>query len=160
MKINPKVAIAFVLITALIALAFGLFSSNAEDNPEITVRNIYKNIYSEKSTISSLDAPETIYASTFLSLIRAEQQRQISTGELGNLSADPLCNCQDPSAIEVIGISAQNTELDKATVSVDLLNSEIQETITLDLIKENGRWMVSDVRTEDLLSLKNTLIAE
>lgn len=154
------VVIAFVLVTALIALAFGLFSSNAADDPEITVQNIYKNIYSENSTISSLDVPEKIYASTLLRLIQTEQQRQISSGELGNLSADPLCNCQDQAAIQVLSVITQHTERNNATVSVDISNSDTHETITLDLIQENGRWMVNDVHTKDVPSLKNTLIAE
>lgn len=160
MKVASKIAILCAALIALTALVFGLFSPYAEEKPEDTVRNIYDNIYSENSASSSLDAAKTIYASQLLNLIQTEQERQISSGEIGELSADPLCNCQDPNAIEIISITPRHTESDHATVAVNLSNSATRETITLDLTKENGRWMISDVLTRDVPSLKKALTAD
>lgn len=160
MKIDSKIAIVCVVFVALTALVFQLFSLYVEEKPENTVKNIYDDIYNKDSVSSSLDTPEIIYASSLLILIQTEQERQAASGELGELSADPLCNCQDPSAVEVINITPKHTGSEHATVAVDLAHAATRETITLHLTKENGRWMVSDVLTQDVPSLKKSLTAD
>ncbi|MCQ8897792.1 hypothetical protein NQT62_15225 [Limnobacter humi] len=138
------------------------FSTQAVERDSSAVQAIqayYSEIYRSDSTTSSLDKPERIYAEPLLQLILQEQKKQATSGELGQLSADPLCSCQDPSAVEVRNIRSMPSRKKIQRIQVELNVSGHTEFITLQVVKLFRIWKVRDVSTQDIPSLKQSLLA-
>ncbi|MCE2744996.1 MAG: YbjP/YqhG family protein [Burkholderiales bacterium] len=154
MKAFQKVLVSIAtLLFAALLVAFWLIGEKFEHNPTDFVHVLYGELYHENSKTSSLDKADDIYSSNLLSLIKKEQQEQLSSGELGKLSADPLCNCQDPASVTVIDITPLVTEGEHASVRVTLSVSGNTQDLTLNLIKETGGWKVADVTSDSIPSL-------
>ena len=152
-------------VLGIILLMLGLTSTSytqaagADISPVETLRSYYADIYRADSRESSLDKPERIYAEPLLQLIHQEQRRQATSGELGELSADPLCSCQDPSAVELKTIRPLSFRKHIQRIQVELNVSGQKELITLHLVQQSEAWKVVDVSTRDIPSLKQRLQA-
>lgn len=90
-------------------------------------------------------------------MINKEQKQQIVTGEMGKLSVDPLCNCQDPASVEVLEIAPKEVQAGAAAVMVTLSVSGVSENLTLNLVKEAGFWKIDDVVDTQTSSLRRYL---
>jgi hypothetical protein len=140
------------------ALVAWFFKSNNETSPVSFVEHTYEVLYQENSDISSLDKAKEIYSTTLLALITNEQQEQIKSGELGKLSADPLCNCQDPGSVQKFEIVLETLKEDHATVLVSLKRTEAEERLKLDLVLEAGGWKIDDVAGEQTSGFREALL--
>ncbi len=146
MKLS-KNFLALIGLLSTISIALGLWISNENANPSAIdfVQRTYAGLYHDNSNSSSLDKADEIFSSPLLDLIRKEQQQQIESGEIGKLSADPLCNCQDPTSVQIVEITSEVAKQDHATVLVTLSVSGITEKLRLDLVYEAERWKIDDV---------------
>lgn len=141
-----KLSVLIALLSALgISVAIWFFNDNSKPKAVDFVQQTYAGLYHENSSSSSLDNADEIYSSTLLGLIRKEQQQQIASGEMGKLSADPLCNCQDPASIQIVEIASVVSKDGHAKVLVTLLVSGITEQLKLDLVQETRSWKIDDV---------------
>lgn len=161
MKFSRNFSVVIGLLSAL-GLAVVLWFLNEKSEPKGVdfVQHTYAELYHENSNSSSLDKADEIYSSTLLGLIRKEQQQQIASGEIGKLSADPLCNCQDPASVQIVEITPGVSKDGQVTVRVTLLVSGMTEKLRLDLVRETGRWKIDDVTGEQTTSLHNSLIED
>ncbi|HEX4842681.1 MAG TPA: DUF3828 domain-containing protein [Limnobacter sp.] len=140
-----------------IAYHFHDSSINSSPDPNRVLQSMYETLYQDGSTASSLDKPDSYYAAALSKAIGEEQIKQRTTGELGKLSADPLCNCQDPSAVKVLSVQANELGAHQAEATVVLSVSGSQEVIQLKLRREEGLWKVEDVLSRDLPKLSQLL---
>ena len=151
-----------LLVGILFALGVAVFLSFSDAPPKRSpvdfVRSVYGGLYYPGSNSSSLDKADEIYSSTLLSLINKEQKQHIVSGELGKLSADPLCNCQDPESVDVLEIAPKEAQPDAVAVMVTLSVSGVTENLTLNLVKEAGFWKIDDVLATQTASLRRYLI--
>lgn len=153
-----KIEVSITLFCmVLVAVVLWHRSSEFKHSAAGAVQDIYSNLYREDSKLSSLDQAEGIYSTKLQGLIKNERQKQIASGGTGKLSADPLCNCQNPASVKVIKITLNNENLDKASVNVALSVSGNIEKLSLDLIKESGGWKISDVVSQEIPSLEQFL---
>lgn len=134
------------------------FDENKRPSAVDFVQRTYAAQYHYKSTSSSLDKADEIFSSPLLELIRKEQQQQIVSGEIGKLSADPLCNCQDSTSVQIVEITAEVTEQDHATVLVTLSVSGMIEKLRINVVQEAQRWKIDDVAGNQIPSLRKSLI--
>ncbi|MCZ8015662.1 MAG: DUF3828 domain-containing protein [Limnobacter sp.] len=161
MKFSRNFSVVIGLLSAL-GLTVVLWFLNEKSEPKGVdfVQHTYAELYHENSNSSSLDKADEIYSSTLLGLIRKEQQQQIASGEIGKLSADPLCNCQDPASVQIVEITPGVSKDGQVTVRVTLLVSGMTEKLRLDLVRETGRWKIDDVTGGQTTSLHNSLIED
>ncbi|WP_275271009.1 DUF3828 domain-containing protein [Limnobacter sp. P1] len=159
MKLS-KNFLAVIGLLSSISIALGLWISNENANPSAIdfIQRTYAGLYHDNSNSSSLDKADEIFSSSLFDLIRKEQQQQIESGEIGELSADPLCNCQDPTSVQIIEITAEVVEQDHATVLVTLSVSGIIEKLRINLVQEAQRWKIDDVAGNQIPSLRKSLI--
>lgn len=154
---TPHVLLTFVacLLNSPAALA-----TEVESDPVKAIQQFYEETYNANSTASSLDHPERIYSPKLAKLIKNEQRKQQASGEIGQLSADPLCSCQDPTSVESkkFRLTPYNTPSNRR-VEVELKVSGRTELITLHLLNFDGRWTVADVSTASMPSLTIALQA-
>jgi|JI7StandDraft_1071085.scaffolds.fasta_scaffold231786_1 hypothetical protein len=161
MKFSRNFSVVIGLLSALgLAIALWFLNENHEPKGVDFVQHTYAELYHENSNSSSLDKADEIYSSTLLGLIRKEQQQQITSGEIGKLSSDPLCNCQDPASIQIVEIAPGVSKVGQVTVLVTLLISGMTERLRLDLVQETGSWKIDDVTGEQTVSLRNSLIED
>lgn len=161
MKLPSIFYVSTGLLLAVV-LAAGLWFFNKSHKPGAVdfVEHVYTELYHPSSTSSSLDKADEIYSSALLNLIKKEQQQQIASGEMGKISADPLCNCQDPTSVEVTEIVRDDAKNDHATVLVTLSVSGMMEKIKLDLVRQGGHWKIDDVMGNQIPSLRSSLFEE
>jgi hypothetical protein len=145
-SIGLTVAVGFLVVV-------WLFGKESERNAVDSVRYIYSELYYENSKLSSLDKVEDIYSSALSTLIKQERQLQLVEGEIGKLSADPLCNCQDPASVEIVAINPIVTSETNTSVQAVLLVSGVSHRLSLDLVKESEGWRVADVTSDQMPSL-------
>lgn len=156
-----KLSVLTALLSALgVAIAVWYLDENSKPKAADFVQHTYAELYHENSNSSSLDKADEIYSSTLLGLIRKEQQQQIASGEMGKLSADPLCNCQDPGSVQIVEIAPGESKNDHATILVTVLVSGITEKLRLDLVDETRGWRIDDVAGKQVPSLRKLLIKD
>lgn len=68
--------------------------------------------------------------------------------EVGRIDFDPFINGQDFDVTD-LSFGAASIEGDTATVAVSFANFEQPQTVTLHLVREDGRWKVDDARNDD-----------
>ena len=148
------------LVRVFFGISFGLIIGCTSQNEglkseaEHAIRLMYKNLYETSAMGSSLDYPEQFYSEKLASLIKRDQQLQEASGELGLLSADPLCECQDPSGLVIEKITATVTKEDSAIAVVDLSVGGREQKLHLDLTKIHEKWRIDDVKTSEVKSLR------
>ncbi len=87
-----------------------------------------------------------VYDAAMLKLMALDQC--LSDGEVGALDGDPLCDCQDPGGMKAKAVVA-SADASTAAVKVQLTDGpKFSQTITLDLVFENGHWRVHDVDSD------------
>jgi hypothetical protein len=100
-----------------------------------------------------------IFHPSLIALIKEDQR--LAGGEVGALDGDPICDCQDDSALSFTITAVRATDPTRAIATVvrhDLDSRDDAETITLDLAMTDGHWRVYDVETKDTPSLRAYLI--
>ena len=82
-----------------------------------------------------------------------KHDKDASNGEVGAMDSDPICGCQDWTAVKVVSVHV--TMPDKATAAADIVfsdNGEV-EKVHFALVWTSGGWRIHDIGTKDEPSL-------
>lgn len=112
--------------------------------PEAFIRSVYETGY-------SLEPGEGLWSARVDGLI-AETHRLTGDGEMGFFEADPICDCQDGTAV-LRSVTVTPTGPDKADVAVIQGFSDIPGTThhkTYNLVREGGAWKIDDMHYSDM----------
>ena len=97
-----------------------------------------------------------VFSTRLIALIRADEKA--AHGEVGWLDGDPICDCQDPDGIRLVGLDVEQAGPGRAIARAHVRFADHKaETITLDLVSIHGGWRVDDVRTAETPSLAKAL---
>ena len=97
-----------------------------------------------------------VFSPRLLGLIRRDARN--AHGEVGALDGDPICDCQDPDGIRLVGLDVAHAGASRATARVRVrFAGSRREAMTLDLVSVGGRWRVDDVHTRGTPSLVRLL---
>ena len=98
----------------------------------------------------------SIFSPALLALIRRDARN--AHGEVGALDGDPICDCQDPDGVRLVGLDLAAAGPGRAAAHVRLrFAGSRAEAMTLDLVSIGSRWRVDDVHTADTPSLVRLL---
>jgi hypothetical protein len=81
-------------------------------------------------------------------------------GEVGKLDSDPICDCQDPGdpgelKVKSINLSSAGQSRIRATVAIVIVKTPV--TVVLSLYKTPAGWLIDDISTSDMPSLRSLL---
>ncbi len=143
------------LVLAVLALAPGAQAQTLEDARGF-VAGLYR-AYARSPEPDYLGSrARTIFSPRLLSLIRRDEQS--AKGDVGVLDGDPICDCQDPDGIRLVGLDVGPAGPGRAIARVRVhFAGERAEAMTLDLVSIRGRWRIDDVHTPDTPSLVRLL---
>ena len=97
-----------------------------------------------------------VFSPRLLGLIRRDARN--AHGEVGALDGDPICDCQDPDGVRLVGLDIAASGPGRATARVRLhFDGSRAEAMTLDLVSVRGQWRVDEVHTKDTPSLVRLL---
>jgi hypothetical protein len=97
-----------------------------------------------------------VFSPRLIALIRGDEQA--AHGEVGWLDGDPICDCQDPDGIRLVGLEVSSPGSGRAVARAHVRFADHKaETITLDLVSVRGHWRVDDVETAETPSLAKAL---
>jgi len=138
-------------MSALLAL---FLAAAPAETPRAFVERLYAGY--RDSDYSPLARPERVFAPPLVAAIREDQR--LSSGEVGYLDGDPLCQCQDPAGLRPeIGEVRQLTR-SKVTAHVLLsFPGSDRRDLRLHLVRTGAGWRVADVATADEPSLLDSL---
>ena len=98
----------------------------------------------------------SVFSPRLIALIRRDERA--ANGEVGALDGDPICDCQDPDGIRLVGLQISSAGPGRALARARVRYAgDRAETITLELVSVRGRWRIDDVRTPDTASLARML---
>ncbi|MCF2515525.1 YbjP/YqhG family protein [Sphingomonas sp. G124] len=136
----------------MIPIALLIAASAPVESPAAFVRRVYAG-YSH-SGYNPLTIPEQVFAPALTAAI----QRDSSSGEVGYLDGDPLCDCQDYDRIsaKILSIRQPNAYSADARIHVKLGPKEMRD-LRLSLILTASGWRIADVVGADGHSLLKEL---
>ncbi len=113
--------------------------------PDAVVRSLYQVHTPDKSILGSKTRQplDRFFDKNLADLIWKDLTSH--TGEVGVLDFDPFYNAQD-FEIKNLVVGGAKIKGAKATVPVTFTNFKQKNALTYSLIKQNGKWKVSDVR--------------
>ena len=139
----------------ILALSAALLASAPPaDSPRAFVERLYAGY--RDPDYSPLARPERVFAPPLVAAIR--EDRRLSSGEVGYMDADPLCQCQDASGLRPkIGEVRQSTR-SRATVHVLLdFGPSDRRDLDLQLVRTAAGWRISDIVTAEEQSLLESI---
>jgi hypothetical protein len=102
-------------------------------------------------------ADSQVYTPDLVDLIRSDAELA-STGGAVKLDFDPLCSCQDPTAVKSKRVSVKKTSPSSATAQVRLLYADgTGRSLSLDLQWLPDGWRIRDVHASTIPSLRRFL---
>lgn len=136
----------------MIPIALLIAASAPVESPAAFVRRVYAG-YSH-SGYNPLTIPEQVFAPALTAAI----QRDSSSGEVGYLDGDPLCDCQDYDRIsaKILSIRQPNAHSADARIHVKLGPKEMRD-LRLSLVLTASGWRIADVVGADGHSLLKEL---
>jgi hypothetical protein len=98
------------------------------------------------------DGPSA-FTPRLIGLIRRDQVRA-GPGYAGALDWDPICGCQDPGGLRLVGLNVEMSgpSAARATVRLQYLGGK-PVVIGLDLAVTRGRWRVADIHEAEAPSV-------
>ncbi len=116
-----------------------------QTTPDAVVRGLYQVHTPDKSILGSKTRQplDRFFDKNLADLIWHDLTSH--TGEVGVLDFDPFYNAQD-FEIKNLVVGGAKMSGAKATVPVTFNNFKRKNSLTYSLIKQNGKWKISDVR--------------
>ena len=116
-----------------------------QTTPDAVVRGLYQVHTPDKSILSSKTRQplDRFFDKNLADLIWKDLTSH--TGEVGVLDFDPFYNAQD-FEIKNLVVGSAKINGAKATVPVTFTNFKRKNSLVYSLIKQNGKWKISDVR--------------
>lgn len=138
---------------SLALLAALLAPAPPAESPRDFVARIYAGY--RDSGYNPLDRPERLFAPPLVAAIR--EDARLSSGEVGWLDGDPLCQCQDHEGLEpVVGEVRQSAKAATADILLRFPGYDDRQ-VTLRLVRTARGWRIADVATADDPSLLRDL---
>lgn len=147
-----RVRWVFLMVAA--ALSWACTKPDQSLNPR--VQALFDTYVVHESKKSSLEEPQKVFSKGLLALIQADQ-KATPAGEVGALSFDPLCVCQDNGDILSFDILSTEAGPTGYLVQLRFQSAEGGRPVFWSLVKEQGQWMVDDVSSDDFPSLRSLL---
>lgn len=124
------------------------------------VNEIYADVFAwyaraEKdiSVIDKMPDFDTIYTSAdyrdVLSKVKARDKQCEANGEMGFFDHDHWVCGQDFQNLSMKLVKTEITAPGKCTAAVDITNCGTTTRVSLDLVLENGQWMIDDFKTDN-----------
>ena len=157
---TPKLIVLLVLLVSIpgVSGASPLPSVSSTQDVEHFLHTVYARYTADGSPPDLDDArAATIYADSLLALMRAD--RRALQGEAGVLDADPLCACQDHD-IRALKVAVQSGSGTRRSATVSFENLGSTQRIHLDLVHGRQGWRITDVRGDNMPSLRASLLDE
>ena len=112
------------------------------DDPAAIVKNIYTHIKSS----DSYNPPNSVFTPRIQKLIKDDETD--AKGEVGRLDTNIWVNAQDTVAIDKLIVTAKPDDFrkDRQTVTAKIVNKDSPETAVFYFEKQNGKWLIDDVR--------------
>ena len=82
-----------------------------------------------------------------------KHDRDASKGEVGAMDSDPVCNCQDWTAIKVVSVHVTMPAKDAAAAEIVFSDNGEVEKIHFALVWTSGGWRIHDIGAKDEPSL-------
>ena len=131
------------LLAGLVIVAFLSSAAAAAPNDPAS---IIKDIYAHIKASDSYDPPNTVFTPRIQKLIRDDETD--AKGEVGRLDTSIWVNAQDTVAIDKLIVTAKTDDFrkDRQTVTAKIVNKDYPETAVYYFEKQNGKWLIDDVR--------------
>lgn len=144
-------AASLVLVSILPAAAA------ADEAPEAFVRRVYAR-YGAGGPGVSLERPggDAFYAAGLLDAL-AKAQAKVPQGDIGPIDDDPICACQDYTALRVDRIAVGRPEGDRVEVRVAFTDGGARSRVTLTLTRTPAGWRIADVGDRGIPSIMAVL---
>jgi hypothetical protein len=94
---------------------------------------------------------KTIADPALMALLKHDQDA--SKGEVGAMDSDPVCNCQDWTAIKVVSVHVTMPAKDAAAADLVFSDNGEVEKIHFALVWTSGGWRIHDIGAKDTPSL-------
>lgn len=133
-----KFLIGFMFALIPVVPSFAL----AANDPAAIVKDIYAHIKASES----YDPPNSVFTPRIQKLIKDDQTD--AKGEVGRLDTSIWVNAQDTVAIDKLIVTAKLDDFrkDRQTVTAKIVNKDYPETAVFYFEKQNGKWLIDDVR--------------
>ncbi len=113
--------------------------------------------YASDSGLPKLPAPETIYDAGLAALIRRDSA-MMQKYEKGLIQEDPICVCQDWTALRVLKVSVHPKGPGMANATVWFADTGRQQRLGFQLVSVGGEWRIHDIRGGIAPSLRQYLV--
>jgi hypothetical protein len=125
---------------------------------ETFVRNLYAQ-YQSKGKPPDFSGPKAhqIFDPSLIDLV--DRDRKALQGEVGVISADPICACQDYD-IKSVSVSVRSIGEGKASAVASFLNLGRRTSVKFDLVTGPGGWRIYDIGEDGIDSLRASLTDE
>jgi hypothetical protein len=92
--------------------------------------------------------PARVFAPPLVAALR--ENARLSSGEVGYLDADPLCQCQDPGGLRAAVAGVRQSAPGSAEVRVRIaFGGADSRDLRLTLVRLAGAWRIADIATAD-----------
>lgn len=108
--------------------------------------SIIKDIYTHIKASDRYDPPDSVFTPRIQKLIKDDETD--AKGEVGRLDINIWVNAQDTVAIDKLIVTAKTDDFrkDRQTVIAQIVNKDYPETAVFYFEKQNGKWLIDDVR--------------
>jgi len=144
---------------AVVAGSEAPLAQAARTDAESFVRALYARYSNPQPGSGPVPDPgqDPIYSVRLNQLIAADFER--AAGEVPSLNYDPVCDCQDGGPFSLDEAVMRPNGAEAAEAAITFTNAGETKTVTLRLVKEDGRWRVDDVLPADRAALSEHLAA-
>jgi hypothetical protein len=144
-----------LVLALILAAAPAMTAAQSLASARTFVAGLYDRYGRSEPEYAGRDAGAT-FSAKLVRLIREDQAR--AKGEVGALDGDPICDCQDPGGLKLIGLDVVAAGSGKITAVARVrFPDSAPMAIRLDLVASGTSWRVSDVHTADMPSLVGLL---
>ena len=132
---------SLTILSLLLAAAPGLADAQTLESAKAFVVGLYDRYSHGEPDYAGKDAPKT-FSPKLVRLIRRDQAHT-PAGDVGALDGDPICDCQDPGGLKLIGVDVQAVGQGAAKAAARIrFGGDPGLTVKLDLVWLGGAWQI------------------
>jgi len=133
-------------------------------DPNAFLKDVYSHYANSDNSVFSVNLDDSHYFSPELIALHAENVRALK-GDLGDLDADPVCDCQDYGRLKAdITVDTATSRTAEATVILTDLDPNLPKEdrrprrFHFHLVRTKDGWRIDDIGTPGYTSLRQLLI--
>lgn len=156
--VRAKPLLAAILAAMAITSAASAGKADQPESPAAFLERVYRPYQAGNPPPLDGARSRAIFTSEIAALIARD--RDEAHGEVGRLSSDPLCDCQDSDGFRGLRVALSLhavREATKATVTFRI--AQTRQTLLHTLRLEAGHWRIADICTRDRRCLRAVLSA-